>query len=389
MSRIKNDKIHILYLIPSLSLGGAEVQLLELVKGLNKDQFNITVGAFYSNGQLSADFLSVPGINVQFFGKKHELDFLWLWRLGAYLRAHRVDIIDMWNTSAKTVGMLSAWAFSIAHTVVRERSAHNLYTSYGSILYTLLDRILARYATIAIANSEAGRLFAIAKGIKPEKIRVIYNGINSPKMIPKRPGSQVRADLGINFNAPVVGMVARLVVEKDPFTFLQAAKIVVSADSKVKILLVGDGPLYNVSQEMTESLGIYDNVVFTGARDDIPEFINIMDVVVLSSSVTEGCSNSILEAMFMGKPVVATDVGGNPELVADGRTGLLVPPKMPNAMAAAIMTLLKDPNLAHCMGERAKVESDNRFASQTILKQYEILYEKLMYQKHTMHKNAP
>ena len=374
---MQKNKIHILFLIPSLSLGGAEVQLLELVKGLDKRKFDITVGVFYSNGQLSADFLSVTDIDVLFFGKKHEFDFRWIQHLWSFLRTHKVDVIDMWNTSAKSIGMLSAWIFSIKHKVIRERTAHTLYSSPGSVFYTFLDRILGRYASIVIANSNAGQRFAIEKGFKPEKTHVIYNSINDKHMIPQSSGRRIRASFDIADRTQVVGMVARLIEDKDPITFLHAARQILLAKPKVRFLLVGNGPLFNASQEMAKKLGIFDSVVFTGERKDIPDLLNIMDIVVLSSSTTEGCSNSIMEAMYMGKPVVATNVGGNPELVADGQTGFLVPPQNPNEMAKAILTLLDDSNLALQMGLHARQQANQRFSSNHNIKKNELVYKRL------------
>lgn len=345
---------------------------------MDKRKYDIFVGAFYSNGQLVPEFQSVPGIKLLFFSKKHQFDFLWIRKLNAFLRAHPIDIIEAWNTSAKTVAMIMARLFSISHTVVRERSAHYLYTGVGSVLYTILEIYLTRYASLVLANSQAGRQFAISKGIKPEKVRVIYNGIDAGQMVPRRSDMQVRAEFGINGNDPVVGMVARLIPEKDPATFLKAAKLIVATKPDVKFFLVGDGPLFKKLKDLTQMMGLERNVIFTGRRGDVPDLLNIMDIVVLSSSVTEGCSNVIAEAMFMAKPVIATDVGGNNELLTDRQTGFLVSPQKPGEMARAVDVLLSDSNLAKRMGKQAQMLAKQRFSFQNLIQQHEQVYKNLI-----------
>ena len=300
MEGTSKNKIKILFLIPTLEMGGAEIQLLELVKNLNKAIFDITVGVFYANGRLSADFLDIPEIDVRFFGTKNKIGFSRVRNLVAFLKSHSVDIIEMWNISTKTIGILIAKIFTISNTIVRERTADYIFSGFGSVLYTFTDRLSATKAKMVIANSEAGRNFAIRKGIQPQRIQVIYNSLSSIKMRADKEPEQLRYELGLQKNQPIIGMIARLIRQKDPISFLRAAQIVLKSHSNASFLVVGNGPLYQELYKKAKTFGIDKKVLFTGERRDVPDLLNLIDIVVLPSNLTEGCSNAVMEAMYMG-----------------------------------------------------------------------------------------
>jgi glycosyltransferase involved in cell wall biosynthesis len=150
----------------------------------------------------------------------------------------------------------------------------------------------------------------------------------------------------------------------------------------VRFLIIGDGGLKKQLMDLSSNLGVSKNVMFLGFRSDIPELLSVMDVLVLAS-LREGFSNAILEAMAAMKPVVATNVGGNPEVIIDGVTGLIVPPKDPHSMAQAILNLLQNEDLAQQMGEAGRRRVENHFTIDVITQKYIQLYDSLLAtQKH-------
>jgi glycosyltransferase involved in cell wall biosynthesis len=233
-----------------------------------------------------------------------------------------------------------------------------------------------------VANSQSGADFLVSRGIRTEKTRVICNGVNSERVTTTEAEvAALRASLGIAAAAPVVGIVASLTAPKDFPTFLRSARIVRDSVPSARFLIVGDGPLRRELKETAAQLGLADSVVFAGHQMRVAPFIGSFDVAVLSSCDYEGCSNYLLEAMGLGRPVVATDIGGNRELVRHGETGLLVPPRDPAALAAAVLTLLDDCALASRLADAARTRFQAGFSVPTMVRHYEQLYEELLQKK--------
>lgn len=371
-------KINILYLIPSLRIGGAERQLLELARGIDKNKFNITVGSLYPFGELRQTAEKFDGVEVKLFNKKHNLDFTYLYDFMKFLQAKRIDIIQMYNASAKCIGMLGALLCHIPIRIYTERGSKSPHPTIGHFIYTKLEDRLVRYANLLIANSEAGKDFVRTKGVDPSKIRVIHNGINFSALKPKFSIPEIRREFGLKDDDFVVGTIATLTPKKDHQTLLRSAENVMKQHPSTKFLIVGDGPLKKQLQNQALITGLSANLVFTGFRDDIAELITAMDVAVLSSKHTEGCSNFILEAMVMGKAVIATDVGGNTELIVNGVTGIVVPKENPSALEDAIIWMIKNAKKSKQMGIAGAARVKKYFSLKAMIKHYERIYEQLI-----------
>jgi glycosyltransferase involved in cell wall biosynthesis len=255
-------------------------------------------------------------------------------------------------------------------------------TKLGENLYRFAEDRLTRFAEVAVANSQSGAHFLASRGIAAEKTRVIYNGVNSERVTTNEAElAALRASLGIPAAAPVVGIVASLTAPKDYPTFLRSARIVLDSLPSARFLIVGDGPLRRELEATAAQLGLADSVLFAGHQMRVAPFIGSFDVAVLSSCDYEGCSNYLLEAMGLGRPVVATDIGGNRELVHHGETGLLVPPRDPAALAAAVLTLLDDRAMVSRLTDAARARFLTGFSVPTMVRQYEQLYEELLQKK--------
>jgi glycosyltransferase involved in cell wall biosynthesis len=311
--------------------------------------------------------------------KKGKFDFFILLKVLRLLRQKRVDIIQPFLTPATFFGLLPATISRTPVKIVTERCGVRKDTHLGNSLYRKTEDSLTRFADWVVPNSKAGRDYLIDRGIKPARIKVIYNGINLQRLTPNPTEvAQIRNSMGLLTDGKIVGITASLTPAKDHITFLQAAKIIHENLPQVRFAIVGDGPLKPHLIDITRELGLESQVTFFGNQRDVGSFISAYDVACLSSTDHEGCSNATLEAMALGKPVVATDVGGNRELADNGKTGLLVPARNPQALANAILTCLEQPDLARKMGQHAREMVCQKFSLDRMVHDYEELYEETM-----------
>ena len=376
------EKVKVLLMIDDLCLGGAERQLVELAKGLDKERFRVLVMTLYPGQPLEREVEGQEGIRLLSLNRRGKFDFGILAPLVHLLRRERIHVIQPFLSPATFFGLTAALLARVPVRVVTERCGVRRDTKLGENLYRFAEDRLTRFAEVAVANSQSGAHFLASRGIAAEKTRVIYNGVNSERVTTNEAElAALRATLGIAAAAPVIGIVASLTAPKDHPTFLRSARIVRDSVPSARFLIVGDGPLRRELEVTAAQLGLADSVLFAGHQMRVAPFIGSFDVAVLSSCDYEGCSNYLLEAMGLGRPVVATDIGGNRELVRHGETGLLVPPRDPAALAAAVLTLLHDRALASRLTDAARECFRVGFSVPTMVRQYEQLYEELLQKK--------
>jgi glycosyltransferase involved in cell wall biosynthesis len=238
-----------------------------------------------------------------------------------------------------------------------------------------LDRyLIARHvdALVAVSREDRRRMIEV-EGIDPEKIRFVPNGI--PAM-PQHRTHDVRAELDIGSQDPVIGAVSRLRWEKAYEVLIRAAALLRSEFPRLRVLIAGGGSEKPVLESLIDELGLGRTVTLLGYRPDVPDILEALDVAV-SSSVFEGSPLSIMEYMETGKPVVATRVGGVPDLIEHGVHGLLVEPRDPNALAASVGELLRDPGRAAEMGARGRQRRRSEFDIDVTVRTLEGLYDEL------------
>jgi glycosyltransferase involved in cell wall biosynthesis len=222
----------------------------------------------------------------------------------------------------------------------------------------LLDRVLCACATVVIVTSRAvARRFPWA----PEKLRLVPNGIDLARFTPRRPSAALREELGIPPLAPIVVSVGRHTPEKGYRHLVDAAALIEHVSPDVHWILVGDGELRGELESRARRHGLGAQVHFTGWRNDVADVLALADVFVLPSE-SEGFGRVLVEAMAMGRPVVATAVGGVPEIVSGGDTGLLVEPANPIALADAIRSVLDDPSRATRLGAAGRARATSTFS---------------------------
>jgi glycosyltransferase involved in cell wall biosynthesis len=211
------------------------------------------------------------------------------------------------------------------------------------------------------------------EGIDPEDVTFIPNGIPAP--LPPS-GADVRAELGIPANAPVIGTVSVMRPQKALDVLLRASRTLVDEFPALRVLIVGEGDMREALGALSAELGLDDNVMFLGVRTDVPDVLAALDIAV-SSSDFEGSPLSVMEYMEAARPVVATRVGGVPDLIDDGVHGLLVPAQDPPAFAAAVAQLLHDPARAGEMGRRGQERRRAEFDIDVMVRRLEELYVSL------------
>ncbi len=334
--------IRVLFLNRRFEQGGAERQLIELLKGLDKSLFRVTVITFYGAGPLWQDVNAIPDIEVIALNKKGRWDILSpLWKLWRVVHQIRPDIIhgylDYPNILSLLLGRIyrSKVVWGIRNSA-RDWSQHSWPLRVGY----RVQRWLSRFPDLIICNSRAGKDFLITQGFPNSKMIVIHNGIDANRFHPNQAlGQPLRAAWDVSSDEILIGMVARLSPVKDYPTFLQAAAQLVKADSNVRFVCVGKGSEAALQelQSLANDLGIQDRIIWAGAHSDMVSVYNALDIFTLTS-ISEGFANVVGEAMACGVPCVVTDVGDNAVIVGD--TGIVVSARDPGALVAGWQKLL-------------------------------------------------
>jgi glycosyltransferase involved in cell wall biosynthesis len=376
---MKDHRITVMFPVNYLGVGGAEQQLLELVRGIDKTRFNPLVVSLYPGGALEPEVRQVPGAELISVNRKGKYDFWILTKMFSVLRQKRVDIVQPFLTPATFFGLLPALINRTAVRIMTERGGFRSETKLGFRLYQKAEDLLARFDDLIVANSEAGKSYLISRGINPGHIKVIYNGMNLERLIPDQTRvMQIRRQLRLPPNGMVVGMTASISSDKDQTTFIRGAKIIHQAMPQTRFALLGDGPLRPRIEDLVKESGLEQFVTFFGNQRDIASYVSCYDIACLCADSSEGCSNVILESMALEKPVVATDGGGNSEVVEHAKTGLLVPMQDPEAFADAVLTCLRQPDWARDMGRHAREVVLTRFSLARMVSDYEQLYKQAM-----------
>jgi glycosyltransferase involved in cell wall biosynthesis len=226
-----------------------------------------------------------------------------------------------------------------------------------------------------VSNQLGGR-FHKEVGVNRERMRTIYNGIDTDAFHKQNNLEELRSELRLPEGAPIVGMVGNLYPVKGYPYFIRAMKHVKKDFPDVRVIICGRGKLQRELELLANECGLADSLSFLGFRADVPRLLRLMDVFVLSS-LTEGLSLSILEAMAAGKPTVVTDVGGNHEIVVEEETGFLVPSENPVVIAEKVCLLLHDRALGREMGRKGRQRTLDLFSREKMVQAYQELYETL------------
>lgn len=368
------NKIKILQLVNGFAIGGAEGKLLDLVKHVNRDRFEIIVCSVGQGGPLQGEFEKL-GIKVVIFQKKFAFDFSLILKVKRLIEEEGIDIIQTTLLYADLIGAIAARLANVPSVISWETVSHGSFdTLRTKQRHKMAYRFAMRYVKKIVAVSDETRDSIIMyRKIDSEKIQTIHYGVNLNKF-QKISSNGKRQEIGISEDAKVIGVVARIEEVKGHRYLIEAAQEIVKKIPSVYFIFIGDGSLRTELENRVEELGLTSHFKFLGFRKDVHELLNSIDVFVLPS-ISEGLPNVILEAMASEKPVVASAVGGIPEAVIDGETGYLVPEKNTVALQEAITKLLEDKVSLTEMGKNARRRVEEEFSLQKEISEFEKLYD--------------
>ena len=375
-------RIKVLRVLPSLEMGGVEKTLISLLPHLEEKGFTVKVCTLYRKDILAKELekIGIPVINIG-MRARIDIDLKYLrgiFHLAEFIRKEKFHIVHTHLYRANTPGRIAAILARVPIIIANE---HNV-DSWKTFSQRRMDRFLAKFTDKIIAVSQKVKKFYVNEvGIPEDKLEVIYNGVDLKRFEKDFDKRKKRKELGLPLSSPLVGTIGRLQPQKDHKTFLKASSLILKKFPKVHFLIVGGGSLRDELEDFTKELKIEKNVHFLGERKDIEEILPLMDIFVLTSK-REGFPITILEAMACGLPVVATSVGGCPELVEEGETGFIVSPKNPVLLSKRVINLLRNRALGGKMGQKAKKRA-NLFTIEKMGEYTTLLYNKLIVGKGT------
>jgi glycosyltransferase involved in cell wall biosynthesis len=364
-------KIKILETIRQGQIGGGESHVLDLVKNLDKTEFEPVVLSF-TDGPM-VDRLKEAGI------KTYVVETLRPFNLSTYnavkkiMKMEEIDMLHAHGTRAlsNTIFPARSLDLPVIYTV-HGWSFHQDQKFPVRRIREYSEKFLTDKVDLTISVSQSNQRDGIQR-FSMKHSTVVNYGIDLNRFNPDKPLRDLRAELEIEPGKTVVGYLVRMTTQKDPFTLVQAVAEVAKETRDIQFIFVGDGDLKNESIEMANELGIGSMIKFHSFRTDVPEVLNSFDIYTLPS-LWEGLPIGMLEAMAMRKAVVATPVDGSKEAVKDGQNGLLVPCQDPKALAAAFLRLHRDPALRKNLGEQAYNTVHEHFDLNMMVRRNEEIY---------------
>ena len=305
------------------------------------------------------------------------LDLLAFWELFRLCRRERFDVVHTHTSKGGFLGRIGARLAGVPLVI---HTAHGFYFNQINcgpkevMFYRSLEKFASLFCDLIISVNEEDRLRAIQKKVvRPSKIRTVINGINTKRLENVVPPDSLPADLDPSGQGILIGTTGRLMQQKGYDYLIQAMPSVLREFPGARVIFVGEGPLESELKGLAYQVGVSDQCRFLSFRTDIPELLAVFDIFVLPS-LWEGLSISLLEALAAGKPIVATKIKGNREVIDHGVNGLLVNPGDPAALAEGIIHLLRDKEKARAMGERARKKAIASFSEEAMVRRTIDLY---------------
>jgi len=368
------QRIRIVYLVHTLGMAGLENVVVGLINGLEPSLFECTIVSLQEPLQHKVNTERAKVVSLD---KKGGNDPRLIYRLYRFLRQERPHIVQTHNWGTLLEGALAAKLAGVPVVIHAERG-----TMDGRRRNLFVQRRLLKVVDQVLSASEALRQrLAASTGFPYQKIKPIPNGVDVNLFSPRPTEKQrIRRHLGLELTPIYIGTVANLRPVKNHALLLRVGSRLCQSQEQVRFVFAGDGPLKAQLVALAEKLGISAKVQFLGARADIPEVLNALDVFVLPS-LSEGMPNAVLEAMACGIPVVATCVGGVPELIEDGNTGLLFPSEDEGRLEAILGNLLRCDTQRRALGEKGRQRVLECFRLERMVNEYQDLYSLLVMRK--------
>jgi sugar transferase (PEP-CTERM/EpsH1 system associated) len=352
------------HVLTGLAVGGLEKVVLDLVRGREQSGFDACLLCLDRAGVLEREF-AAAGVPVDVIGTRGSVPQR-IWRLRRRMRAMKPDVVHTHNPQAHLHG---TWAARLAGVPAIVHTKHGR-DQFPRPVLAALGRIATAWASAFVAVSEdAARVAIDLEHVPPEKLLVFHNGIDVDRFSAGPPRG-----VPPSYRLVTVG---RLFPIKDQAMLLRAVKLAADRIPEIRLDIVGDGPSRQDLEALRAALGLESRVTFHGYREDVTSFLSAADAFVLSS-ISEGVSIALLEAMASGLPAIATDVGGNREVIVNGVTGLLTPAGSAEALADAIVRVESDPGLLERMGRASRQRVEEEFSLPGVVARYEALYRRCL-----------
>lgn len=377
------DPIRLLKVMTTYFQGGTEGQVLNLVRHLDRRSFDLQFACLKKGGELLAEFekLSIPITEFRIKNLYGPGTFMQQWRFANHLRTQNIQIAHSYNFYANMFAIPAARMarVPVVFASIRDRGV------YLTPNQKMAQKWVCRLADRILVNAESIREWLLEQGYQDSRITVIRNGVDMSLYAGRTNSSHVRRELGIPDSSPIVVMLARLNPQKGVDDFIKAASLLRLSHPDVRFLIVGAKVQYKEGvfshdreylqelQQLAANVGAGESVIFAGHRTDTPEILAQAAISVLPSH-SEGLSNTLLESMAAGIPTVATNVGGNPELVKDQVNGILIPVQSPEHLAQALRVILDDSQLAQRFGREAKIMATKGFSLEKMTADTQALY---------------
>jgi glycosyltransferase involved in cell wall biosynthesis len=376
-------KKKILQLIDGLNIGGAEVLLVDLVRGIKEAGYDVSVG-YSTYGPLERNILEL-GVPCVLLPRLGRIDPVLLLRICQLILREKPDVVHTHLFKSDLHGRLAARLCGVPVVI---STSHNNDIWARRFPLGLLYGLTAKLTDRVIAVSNEVRDYQIQyTGISTVKICVIENGVDVRRFSgQEESGRAFRDEFQIGAGVPLIGIIGRLQPQKDHANFLKAAVQIRSKLPDVRFLVVGDGPLRDELITEAQTLGLASAVIFCGIRQDIPAIMAALNLLVISSK-WEGLPVTLLEGMAAHLPIVSTAVGGVPNVVIDGESSLLVPSEDSLALANACLKILQNPTFAHSLAQAGYERVKSHFSLDAMIAKTLNLYEELL-ERHVTHASS-
>jgi len=372
----KAERVHIMQVTFGMPIGGMERVIMELCRYVNPEKYRLSICCISKRGPL-ADKMEAEGVQVVFCQNQSRMGkYLRGFELGRVFREQKVDLLHTHHMPAfidSTLGSLLARVPILINTDHCKQYPIEMR-------WQVLEKGCSLFADSIVAVSDHTRSDLIKyQRIAPAKLEVIRNGIDVTFTRQETP-AEIRRELGVAPDDVVIGTAARLEAQKGLDLLIDATPLILKTLPKARIVIIGGGSLEDDLRARAAGLGLGDRVIITGYRTDAVDIMRTFDCFV-QTSIFEGMPMALLEAMALEKPIVASAVGGVPEVVEDGVTGTLLHDRSPDTLAAAILHFLVDPAVGKRYGTAGRARYQEHFTAKAMVSQYEKLYERFLAQK--------
>lgn len=363
-------KIKIMHILPSLEIGGMETALITLINAMDTEHFENQIFCFdFKNYENSIQHrLHDENIPIYIFEKGHGVDYWLPVKISRILRQQKIDIVHTRNFAALLYGSVAAKLAGVQGIIADIRG--RIPVDEGQKCKRL-SFMVSRFVGV---SEDINKMLTIDFKIKASKVQTIYNGVQIPDAPPNRDVASLRAKHGLAPDDFVIGTIGRIELVKDYASLIRMSAPILHRYTKAKLMIVGDGSQRVELENLAKELDVSAQTIFTGYQKEVSNYLQLINLFALTS-VSEGISNVLLEAMAASIPVIATEVGGNPEIVRHDQTGFLIARSNLNQITEKVELLINNPELAKSLGQNGRRCVEEKFTIKKMVSEYQSLYQ--------------